>query len=69
MQTLRELRKQSGKSCAEVAQALGVTEQALYRYERGVRQINLAQVVQLAKIYDVEIDEIVYAQLNSQCVR
>lgn len=65
MQTLRDLRKQAGKSCAEVAEQLGVTPQALYRYERGVREINLSQVVALAKVYDVSIEDVVYAQLNS----
>lgn len=63
--TLRDLRKQAGKTCAEVAEALGVTPQALYRYERGVREINLSQVVALAKVYDVSIEDVVYAQLNS----
>ena len=69
MQTLRDLRKQAGKSCAEVAEVLGVTQQALYRYERGAREINLAQVVQLAQVYDVSIEEVVLAQLNSPSVQ
>lgn len=69
MQTLRELRKQSGKSCAEVAQALGVTPQALYRYERGVREISLEQVLILARLYDVSAEEIIEAQLNSRLIR
>lgn len=69
MQTLRELRKQAGKTCAEVAEVLGVTPQAMYRYERGVREINLNQVVSLAKVYDVSIEEVVYASVNSQSVQ
>ena len=67
MQTLRDLRKQAGKSCAEVAAQLNITPQALYRYERGAREINLEQVVQLAKVYDVTIEDVVCAQLNSRC--
>ena len=66
MQTLRDLRKQAGKTCAEVAEALNITPQAVYRYESGAREINLAQVIILAQIYDVSIEDVVLAQLNSQ---
>lgn len=69
MVTLRDLRKQANKSCAEVAKELGITPQAFYRYERGIRQISLEQIVQLAKIYDVEIADIVFAAINSQSDR
>lgn len=67
--TLRVLRIQAGKSCAEVAEALGVTERAVHKYEHGDREISLAQVVTLAKVYDVTIEDIVYAQLNSLSAR
>ena len=47
--TLRELRALNKKSVAEVANALGVTERAIYNYEQGIRSINLEQVLILAK--------------------
>ena len=65
METLRDLRKQSKKTCAEVAQALGVCERAYQRYEQGARRISLEQVLILSKLYDVHTHEVIEAQLNS----
>ena len=65
METLKDLRIQSKKTCAEVAQELGVTIQAMYRYEKGTRRISLEQVVILANLYDVSEKEVIQAQLNS----
>ncbi len=65
METLRELRESAKKTCAEVAQELGVVERAYYRYEQGTRRISLEQVLILAKIYDVSAEETIQAQLNS----
>lgn len=70
METLRDLRLQNKKTCAEVAQALNVTDRAIYYYEKGFRQISLEQVLILAELYDVSEREIIQAQLNScQSVR
>lgn len=38
---LRELREESGKTTTDVANALGVSVQAVYHYEVGRRTINL----------------------------
>ena len=65
METLKELRKQTKKTCTEVAQALGVTERAYCRYEQGTRRISLEQVLILAELYDVSEKEVIQAQLNS----
>ena len=64
-ETLKDLRKQNNKTCAEVAQALGVTERAIYNYESGIREINISQVLVLAELYDVSEKEVIQAQLNS----
>lgn len=64
-ETLKELRLQAKKTCAEVAQALGVTDRAIYNYESGIRQINISQVLILAELYDVSEKEVIQAQLNS----
>lgn len=64
--TLRELRNQSGKTAAEVATALGVRLQTVYRYEQGLRQIDIGQVLALAKLYDVTTEEVICAQLESE---
>lgn len=64
-ETLRDLRVQSKKTCAEVAQALNVREQTIYRYEKGERRISLEQVLILVELYDATAEEIIQAQLNS----
>lgn len=64
-ETLRDLRVQNKKTCAEVAQALGVCYRAYYRYEQGARRVSLEQVLILAELYDVSEKEVIQAQLNS----
>lgn len=63
--TLKELRVQANKSCAEVAHTLGVSIQALSNYEHGNRRINIEQVLLLSKLYECTAEEVIYAQLNS----
>lgn len=65
METLKELRKQAKKTCTEVAQALGVTGNAVTNYEAGIRRISLEHVLILAEMYDVSEKEVIQAQLNS----
>ena len=65
MEDLRTLRKQAKKTATEVATVLGVTENAVYNYEKGYRRISLEQVLLLAKLYDVTAEEVIEAQLNS----
>lgn len=65
METLRDLRLQSKKTCAEVAQALGVTKNAITNYESGIRRVNIEQVLILANLYGISAEEVIQAQLNS----
>ena len=67
--TLRDLRKASNKTAAEVATALGVTIQAVYNYERGIRLIDIYSIIPLARLFDVTAEEIIEAQINSQRAR
>lgn len=62
--TLRELRQQSGKSVKEVAIVLGVSASAISQYERGLRNINLAQVLTLSELYGESAETIIRAQLG-----
>ena len=64
--TLRDLRKASNKTAAEVATALGVTIQAVYNYERGIRLTDIYSIIPLARLFDVTAEEIIEAQINSQ---
>ena len=67
--TLRELRTLNKKSVAEVANALGVTANAISNYEQGIRSINLEQVLILAKLFDISEKAVIEAQLNSITIR
>lgn len=64
-ETLKDLRESAKKTCAEVAQALGVSNRAVYHYENGDRQISIEQVIILSKLYGVTAEEVIQAQLNS----
>lgn len=57
MSTLKELRIENGKTCAEVAAAFGVTQRTVSRYEDGTRSINISQVLTLAELYGVSAEE------------
>lgn len=68
-ESLRDLRKASEKTLAEVANVLNVSEAAVCQYEKGTRQISIQQVVPLARLYGVSAEDIVTAQLISIAVR
>lgn len=61
--TLKDLREQAGKTCAEVAKLLNVSIQAISHYENGIRRINIEQIQPLAEFYNVSSDEIIDASL------
>lgn len=65
MEDLRTLRKQAKKTATEVATVLGVTENAVYNYEKGYRMINITQVLILANEFDCSEKDIILAQLKS----
>ena len=64
--TLRELRERAGRSIADVAAALGVSVQAVYRYETGQRIINIEQVLLFSRLFGEPAETIIEAQLNSR---
>lgn len=63
--TLRDLRKASNKTAAEVAAALGVTVNAVSNYECGIRRIDIEQTLILAKLYEVSERDVIEGQLAS----
>lgn len=65
MQTLKDLRTQSGISIIAAAESLRITPRAYARYEQGTRRINIEQVLTLAELYGVSEREVITAQLNS----
>lgn len=56
---LKLLRKQSGVSQKDVANAIGVTTSAYSNYELGIREPNIQILINLCKYYDVSSDYLI----------
>ena len=56
---LKLLRKQSGVSQKDVANAIGVTTSAYSNYEQGIREPNIQILINLCKYYDVSSDYLI----------
>lgn len=56
IQTLRKMNKMSQE---QVAEAIGVSRQAVAKYESGEAQPELSKCAALAKLFDVTLDELV----------
>lgn len=57
--SLTELRKQSGLSQQELAEALDVSRQAVSRWETGASAPSTEKLIELARLYGVPLDELV----------
>ena len=59
---LYELRKQQGLSQEELAEKLGVSRQAVSKWERSEASPDTDNLIALAKIYGLTLDELVYGE-------
>lgn len=57
-QFLKELRKEKGITQAQLAEILGVANRSISRWENGVNMPDFSLLIEIAKFYDVEIEEI-----------
>lgn len=64
---LYELRKQHGYSQDELADMLGVSRQAVSKWERSESSPDTDNLVALAKLYDVSLDELLGFKKEEQC--
>lgn len=55
---IRDLREDSDKKQAELAEYLGTTKQYYSLYEKGANEISFERAIALAKYYDVSLDYI-----------
>jgi len=53
---LKESRTAAGKTQAEVAQLMRMTQQQYSRFENGIFELNYWQIVFLCKLYDISSD-------------
>ena len=55
---LYELRRASGMSQEELAEKLGVSRQAVSKWESGATQPELSKLIELSKLYSLSVDEL-----------
>jgi len=63
---LYELRKEKGLSQEELAEKLGVSRQAVSKWERSEASPDTDNLIALAKIYGLTLDELVYGKKDDQ---
>lgn len=54
----KSARKKAGKTADEVAEALGVSRQAVFGWERGEYMPEAAKLVKLAEFFGTSVDEL-----------
>lgn len=55
---ISELRKAIGMTQAELARALGVSQQTVFAYELGDRRVSVLMLVKLASIFGTSVEEL-----------
>ncbi len=63
---LYELRKQQGLSQEELAEKLGVSRQAVSKWERSEASPDTDNLIALAKIYGLSLDELVFGEKENE---
>lgn len=72
------LRKSRGMTQAELARAIGVSQQAVFAYELGDRRISVLVLAKLAKVFAISVESMVglskplhvrKGRLSPRCVR
>ena len=58
-ENLRKLRKNAKKSQTQIANKLNVAQTTYSKYELGTAEPNISTLINLAKIYNTSIDELV----------
>ena len=61
---LYELRRASGMSQEELAEKLGVSRQAVSKWESGATQPELQKLIELSRLYSVSVDELAKLRLR-----
>lgn len=59
VKNLRLLREKHGLSQQSLAEKLGITQQAVYKYEKTSVEPDIATLIQLAELFDVSVDYLI----------
>ena len=58
-ENLKNLRKQKNLTQTELANDLGMTQSAIYKYEKGLRKIPMSVLKQFANYFNLTLDELI----------
>ena len=56
---IKEYRKLKDLTCKEVAEKIGVSLQAMQRYENGKAEPSIANLIKLARLFNVSVDTLI----------
>lgn len=62
---IRELRNKKNISIIQIAEHLGVTEQAIYKYEAGKSEPSITGLEKLSNLFGIKISELLDEKLNN----
>ena len=62
---LKELRNEKGMTQAELAEKIGVTQGAVYFWEKGINEPPAGYLVKLARVFSVSVDELLSYESNN----
>lgn len=65
---LKELRKEKNLTQEQLAEILGVTNRSISRWENGVNMPDFDLVIEIAKYYDVGVEEILYGERKNEMI-
>jgi transcriptional regulator with XRE-family HTH domain len=68
-QRVREIREQRGLTQVEVAEALGLDKASMSRLESGARGMSTGELVSLARLFGVRVDDLVCAEEQAFALR
>lgn len=57
-QHIAALRKEQGMTQAELARAVGVSQQTAFSWERGCRRVSVLMLVKLAKVFGMSVEQL-----------
>ena len=63
---LLQLRKEKGLSQEQLAQKLGISRQAISKWERAEASPDTDNLIELAKLYDISLDELLLHEPSSK---
>ena len=59
IERLKELRIEAGMSQTELASVLKISQQAIYKYENGLAEPDIAKLVEIAYFFGVSVDYLI----------